>query len=121
MKRLNEIFGNRKAGDLRGEEEEEEKTVNNSSLSLIQHATLAISSVLLCWLPLFSGAKYDNQETTAVVALLMAALASCISLEKIPGRPHLSRLCGLFAVLSLLFALASLLSSSILCFFTHDC
>ena len=128
---LTPISGNRKDEDLQRGNRKEDKDPNggttvitirdedekrdcsyNSSFASAQLLTLAISSLLLCFIVLFPDFTKKYQAITAA-ALMTATLGSLVSLEAIPQRPNLARSCGYLAMLSLLVALASILSVSV--------
>ncbi|KAJ8428215.1 hypothetical protein Cgig2_016799 [Carnegiea gigantea] len=96
---------------IRGEDQKSGHSYN-SSFASAQFSTLALSSLLLCLMVLFPNFAQKNQAITAA-ALMGATLGSLVSLETILKCPSLARSCGYFAIISLLVAIGSILSTSV--------
>lgn len=95
-----------------GDENRKSDHSYKSSFASSQFSILAISSLLLCLMVLFPGFAEKNQAITGA-ALMGATLGSLVSLETILKCPSLARSCGYFAIISLLVAIGSILSTSV--------
>uniref|UniRef100_A0A7C9ETG4 NB-ARC domain-containing protein n=1 Tax=Opuntia streptacantha TaxID=393608 RepID=A0A7C9ETG4_OPUST len=101
----------------------EETDYDNQSSHFVMSFSLVTSCLMLCLLPLISDEEVmsgtflvlELRNTVILsVSLSLAATTSLLSLETMPQRPKFAHSCGFFAILSLFFALAVLLSSFLL-------